>query len=497
MARDATRRLREEAVVRSDPRAARKKAKRRGGAARFVVQEHHATASTGTCGSSATGCWSPGHCRAACPTTRREPARRPHGGPSARVHRLRRARSRRANTGQARSTIWDSGSYEAQKFHSEEVIVHLPRRAVEREVRPLPDRRQGLADPPDGPARRPGPRAVAGAHRADARPAREAAADDARWAFELKWDGIRAIAYAETGRLRLESRSLRDDHRALPRAARARRGARLARGRARRRGRRVRRGRAAELPATAAPHARRARAEALRRREGDPRHLRDLRSPSPRRRARCSTAATRSGASGSTRWGSRAVAWRTPEYHRGDGAALLAATREPGSRGDRRQAPRRPVRAGPAQREWLKVKNVRSQEFVIGGWVPGKGRREGGLGALLAGYYDGEGGSAGCATRARSAPGSPRRTCDCCARRSSRWRRTRARSRAAEPPRDANFVRPELVAEIEFSEWTNAGTLRHPSYKGLRDDKPPEVIREEPDPAASGAEAEEAASHRS
>jgi bifunctional non-homologous end joining protein LigD len=50
-----------------------------------------------------------------------------------------------------------------------------------------------------------------------------------------------------------------------------------------------------------------------------------------------------------------------------------------------------------------------------------------------------------------------------------------------QPQRDAIFAEPELVAEVEFAEWTNAGTMRHPSYKGLRDDKPAAaVVREEP-----------------
>jgi len=49
------------------------------------------------------------------------------------------------------------------------------------------------------------------------------------------------------------------------------------------------------------------------------------------------------------------------------------------------------------------------------------------------------------------------------------------------PPREARFVRPGLVAEIEFREWMNAGSLRHPSYKGLREDKDArEVVRERP-----------------
>jgi len=56
-----------------------------------------------------------------------------------------------------------------------------------------------------------------------------------------------------------------------------------------------------------------------------------------------------------------------------------------------------------------------------------------------------------------------------------------------QPQKDSLFVEPNLVAEVEFSEWTNAGTLRHPSYKGLRDDKPAkDVVREEPAAGAPG-----------
>jgi bifunctional non-homologous end joining protein LigD len=52
---------------------------------------------------------------------------------------------------------------------------------------------------------------------------------------------------------------------------------------------------------------------------------------------------------------------------------------------------------------------------------------------------------------------------------------------ALQPPRQAIFVEPKLVAEVEFTEWTREGILRHPAYKGLRDDKrPQDVVRERP-----------------
>ena len=107
--------------------------------------------------------------------------------------------------------IWDRGTYETEKFRDDEVIVTFAGERVQGQVRPVPDRRRQLDDPPHGPARRPRARADAAPSEADARhPVDELPPDEDAWAYEIKWDGVRAIAYCEGGHLRLESRTLRE-----------------------------------------------------------------------------------------------------------------------------------------------------------------------------------------------------------------------------------------------------------------------------------------------
>src|SRR5262249_40967299 len=85
-------------------------------------------------------------------------------------------------------------------------------------------------------------------------------------------------------------------------------------------------------------------------------------------------------------------ACQTPAYRGpGDGRALLAATAEHGLEGVLAKRLDSPYRPGGRGGEWLETKNRARQELVIGGWLPGKGNREGRIGALLTGYYDGEG----------------------------------------------------------------------------------------------------------
>jgi len=133
---------------------------------------------------------------------------------------------------------------------------------------------------------------------------------------------------------------------------------------------------------------------------------------------------------------------------------------------------------GKRSRAWLKIKNHRGQEFVIGGWSTGEGRRAGTIGALLVGYYDDGNliyaGHVGTGFTDKLLAELQKEMAPL----------TRPDSPFATPvPRlkNATFVEPELVGEVQFSEWTRDGTLRQPSFKGLREDKDPrKVVREEP-----------------
>lgn len=128
-------------------------------------------------------------------------------------------------------------------------------------------------------------------------------------------------------------------------------------------------------------------------------------------------------------------------------------------------------------KDWLKLKCDRAQELVVGGYTPPKGsRRE--LGALLVGHYDG--GELRYAGKVGT--GFDEATLrDLGARLAKLRRKSAAFADAAEiKERGAVWVKPELVAQVGFTEWTRAGRLRHPRFLGLRFDKPArEVVREE------------------
>ncbi|MPZ68435.1 MAG: ATP-dependent DNA ligase [Actinobacteria bacterium] len=129
-------------------------------------------------------------------------------------------------------------------------------------------------------------------------------------------------------------------------------------------------------------------------------------------------------------------------------------------------------------RDWLKFKCSNEQEFVIGGYTEPQGSREG-FGALLLGVYDGD----DLVYAGKVGTGYDTETLlDLSAKLRSRERKTSpfvdddvARIKGA------HFVRPDLVAQIGFAEWTPTNRLRHPRFLGLRRDKPArDVVRERP-----------------
>ncbi|MBW9204331.1 non-homologous end-joining DNA ligase [Mumia sp. zg.B17] len=178
---------------------------------------------------------------------------------------------------------------------------------------------------------------------------------------------------------------------------------------------------------------------------------------------------------------------RFSEHQAGAGTAMFHHAESVGWEGVMAKRAASTYQAGRRSPDWLKLKVVRGQELVVGGWTDPQGARSG-LGALLLGYYEGDdlryAGKVGTGFDEKTlahlgsllAPLS--RSTNPFADSADEIRRT-SRTAAAQ----THWVEPRLVVQIGFSEWTGAGRLRHPRYQGLRDDKDPrEVVREEPHP---------------
>ena len=375
--------------------------------------------------------------------------------------------------GAGKMRVWDRGTYELHKFRDDEVMVTFHgERLHGRYVLFRTGGKNWMIhrmDPPEDPERAPMP------ERIEPMLARtgDLPRDDHRWAFELKWDGVRAIAYVEGGRLRLESRNGRDitprypELRDLGRAL----GSREA----------VLDGEVVAFGDDGRPSFQRlqgrmhlASESAVRRLSRaqpvvyvifdllflDGRYLLEL--PYEERRSRLAELEL----AGPT--------WQVPAHHVGDGAALLEATQAQGLEGIIAKRLDCPYTPGRRASGWVKVKNVRQTDVVVGGWLPGEGGRSGHLGALVVGYYDEEGALryAGRVGTGFDAAELTRvgRLLDGLAREESPFT-------GRQPPRATRFVEPELVAAVEFSQWTQTHTLRQPSYKGLRDDVDPASVR--------------------
>ena len=141
-----------------------------------------------------------------------------------------------------------------------------------------------------------------------------------------------------------------------------------------------------------------------------------------------------------------------------------------------------PYLPGKRSTDWRKIKIRRRQELVVGGWTEGEGGRARTFGALLVGHHTDDG------DMLRFAGGVGTGFDDEEARRIRELIDDLAADAspfdARLPPtvRKARWLRPELVVEVEFGEWTSEGRLRHPAYLGQRLDVDPAAVRREPTP---------------
>ena len=169
--------------------------------------------------------------------------------------------------------------------------------------------------------------------------------------------------------------------------------------------------------------------------------------------------------------------WVVPPAFVGTGTAAMDASREAGLEGVVAKLRRSTYQPGRRSAAWVKVKHLRTQEVVVLGWKRGQGRREGTIGSLLMGIPEGSGfrycgkvgtGFADAALVAlQRALGAP----------------VAGPVLVNRPPRadvaDAVWVEPRLVGEVAYGEVTTDGRLRHPTWRGLRPDKTVADVRPE------------------
>jgi bifunctional non-homologous end joining protein LigD len=168
--------------------------------------------------------------------------------------------------------------------------------------------------------------------------------------------------------------------------------------------------------------------------------------------------------------------WHLTPSILGEGAAMLRSARENHLEGIVAKTVGGVYEPGRRSASWIKIKIVQRQEFVIGGWIPEGGANHHRIGALLLGCYDEDrrlhfAGSVGTGFKAA----------DHAALTMALQALARPHSPFASrvPKAGAVFVQPKLVAEVEYRRWPASGQVQQASYKGLREDKPARaVVRE-------------------
>ena len=292
----------------------------------------------------------------------------------------------------------------------------------------------------------------------------ELPADDGRWSYEVKWDGVRVLAAVGAGRLELRSRNRNDVTAAYPELQ----------------------GLAATLPGDALLDGEVVAFDEA----GRP----DFGRLQSRMHARSPTPALVRGTPvtlllfDALHVGTRSLLseaydvrrelledlvvpadrWQVPPAFPADGQAVLAATLAQGMEGV--VAKRRDSRYEPGRRSdcWVKVKHVRRTSAVVVGWKPGEGGRTGRIGSLLLAVPQG----AGWTFAGHVGTGFSAATLRMLGDRLAPLRRDAPAldDVPREHARQAVWVEPVLVCDVDYTEWTREGRLRHPSYKGLRDD---------------------------
>ncbi len=175
--------------------------------------------------------------------------------------------------------------------------------------------------------------------------------------------------------------------------------------------------------------------------------------------------------------------WQLASVHHTGPRELLRAVTERGIEGLVAKRRSSTYQEGRRSADWVKVKPRRRQELVVGGWLSGEAGRSERIGALLVGYHDGAG-----ALCFAGRVGSGLTEAEVTALLGVLRDRPENRSPFAGPVpavrgRQIHFVEPEVVVEVAFAEWTAEGILRHPVYMGRRADADPTSVVREPDPA--------------
>jgi bifunctional non-homologous end joining protein LigD len=369
-------------------------------------------------------------------------------------------------------TIWDRGTYECLKWEPRKVEVALHGERLDARYALFAIGEDGRdwmihrMDPPTDGEREPMPeRVVPMLARAGTLPR----SDD--WAYEIKWDGLRAIAFSEPGTLRLQSRNLHDVTASYPELARF--------GRALGSHSAVLDGEIVAFDSDGRPSF---GTLATRMGVSAPAKAKRLAASSPvtyvifdllwldgHSTMALPYAERRRRLAGLALNGER---WRAPEHIIGRGRETLAASEAAGLEGVIAKRLDSPYEPGRRSGAWIKLKNVRRVQLAIAGWMPGQGRRRERIGALLMGERRSDG---TLRYAGRVGSGMAESELEELAAALAPLERNSSPFDAPgpAPPRRAIFCEPALSALVAFREWTKDGMLRQASFEKLLEGPPP------------------------